>query len=161
MIRKTDFPSYSYLFENGFTTWPESFLDYDKSEDAIKSGSHNHPMQAGFAMWFHRHLGGIRVDENHPGFSKFLIKPFGYKQLDYVNSSYESLHGVIVSNWKAADGLFTLDVEIPANTRSTVFIPAVAEGDVSLPAGVGATEFVNGMLQVEVPSGTYSFSSKL
>jgi alpha-L-rhamnosidase len=161
MIRKKEFPSYHYLFENGFTTWPESFLDYETSEDAIRSGSHNHPMQAGFAMWFHRHLGGIQGDENHPGFSKFLIKPFGYNQLEYVNSSFESMYGTMVSNWKSTDGRFVLDVEIPANTSSTVFIPAASEGDITLPPGVEAVEFIHGMLRVEVPSGSYSFSSNL
>ncbi len=161
MVRKKDFPSYTYLFENGFTTWPESFHDYDSSEDAIKQGSHNHPMQAGFAMWFHRHLGGIQGDENFPGFKRFIIHPFGYNHLEYVHSSYESLYGTIVSNWTSRDGQFILDVEIPVNTRATVYIPASSEEDVELAPGIRKLSFTEGKLKLEVPSGKYTITSNL
>jgi alpha-L-rhamnosidase len=160
MIRKKTFPSYGYLFDHGFTTWPESFHDYDASEEAIQSGSHNHPMQAGFAMWFHRHLGGIQLDEDHAGFSRFTIRPFGIHELEYVNSSYESIYGTIKSNWRSEDGEFILEVEIPVNSSATVFVPAESEKDVILPPGVKKGKFMEGRLLVEVPSGAYIFTSK-
>lgn len=124
MLEKNDFPSFNYLFDNGFTTWPEAFKNYELSEEAITEGSHNHPMQSGFAMWFHHNVGGIQVNELYPGFKHFTIKPFGYGHLGFAKATYQSVYGRITSEWKTEQGIFQHEVEIPVNSSATIYVPS-------------------------------------
>lgn len=44
--------------------------------------------------------------------------------LTYVNASYKSMHGRIVSNWQIDQkDTFTWHVTIPANTTAAVYVP--------------------------------------
>jgi alpha-L-rhamnosidase len=105
--------------------------------------SANHVMLLGdLIIWDYEYLGGIRSLE--PGFKKIMLKPYPIKGLDYVNCSYDSVYGTIVSNWKRDGEKFEWNFTIPANTTATVCLPT-AEGYKS----------------VEYPSGTYTLISTL
>lgn len=132
MLHKESFPSFQYLFDHGFTTWPEAFKNYDLSEEIIREGSHNHPMQSGFAMWFHRSVGGIQINELYPGFKHFIIKPFGFKHLRFAQADYQSIYGLISSEWKVENGVFTHEITIPVNSSASIFVPAKEESSVEL-----------------------------
>ena len=43
--------------------------------------------------------------------------------MSFVKASYESVYGAIVSHWEIKQGTFVLNIEIPANTTSTVILP--------------------------------------
>ena len=168
MLRNKDFPSYQYLFDHDFTTWPETFYDYEADIENRGRGSHNHPMQSGFAMWFHEYLGGIRILEDSPAFEKFVIQPHGIHYVDQVSASYNAVYGKIVSNWKTLDSKFELDVEIPVNTTALVYVPAIKQEEVSVTElKKGSAENIrimglkDGYLCFEVASGTYRFESEL
>ena len=88
--------------------------------------------------------------------------------LKWVKGSYQSVSGLISTEWKHENGTFTLQLSIPANTSATVYIPAKTENDVTesgknaLKAkGVKFIKYENDNVVYEVVSGDYSFVSKL
>ena len=166
LLRNKKFPSFNYLFDHGFTTWPESFQNYEANEENITHGSHNHPMQSGFAMWFHQNAGGIKPDESNPGFEHFTIKPFGYNHLKFVKATYQSVFGEIKSEWNVDGNKFSHLVCIPVNARAKVMVPASNPGSVVFIKN-GESEnivfkgYANGFASYELASGKYEIQSSL
>ncbi|MCX6895815.1 MAG: family 78 glycoside hydrolase catalytic domain [Verrucomicrobia bacterium] len=164
-LTKTNWPSYAYTLSQNFTTWPER-SDELKPDERIGSRSLNHPMQSGFAAWFHESVGGIRPAA--PGFKRIELKPHGYRQIAWAKAEHDSLYGPIKSDWRNADGKFEWNISIPANTTATVHVPAQAADSVTeggQPAaqsrGVKFLRFENGRAVFEIESGNYVFQSKL
>jgi alpha-L-rhamnosidase len=86
-------------------------------------GSQNHIMFGDVAAWFYRALAGIIPDPTAPGFKHFVIKPNVVGDLTSARGEYNSIRGKIVSDWKIANGQFSLNLLIPANTSATVYLP--------------------------------------
>ena len=152
VMNRRDFPSFGYNIERGATTlW----------EDWIGNDSHSHPMFGSVTAWFFQGLGGINPDPKVPGFKHTIIKPNIVNEIDFVNTSYPSEYGDIISNWKLENGVFKLHVTIPPNTSASVFIPASSEANVStVDSKAKLVGFENNFVQYEVPSGKYEFISK-
>jgi alpha-L-rhamnosidase len=74
---------------------------------------------------------------------------------------------MIASSWTVKDGVFTLDVTIPANTTATVYVPA-ASAAVVQESGKPTSEAKTlrllraeaGEAVFEVQSGTYHFTAR-
>ena len=71
--------------------------------------------------WFYRWLGGIRPIDDEPGFKKFIIAPAVPDGLDFVNCSYISPFGEIISNWKK-DGPDSVQYRIKIPEGSTALV---------------------------------------
>ncbi|WP_144059511.1 family 78 glycoside hydrolase catalytic domain [Rhodopirellula sallentina] len=164
-IRKETFPGYGYMLKKGFTTWPEVPLKYDAGKP-FAHHSLNHPMQSGFAVWFHECVGGIQPAS--PGFKKIKLKPYGYTQLEWAKAHYESPFGKITSDWKVDANTFQWTVTIPPNTSAIVHVPTDKPEDVF--EGMGTARNRNGVEAMgtkdgralfQIGSGTYIFSSNL
>jgi len=161
----SSFPSLAYSLSCDLTTWPEVPLDY-KDPSVKREASFNHPMNSGFAAFFHECAGGIRPSPDEPGFKHFLVKPCLTGQLQWAKAEMESPYGKIVSNWRNEDEAFSLDVTVPCNSVATVYIPSespekVAENNQPLGKIQGAKVLgqENGRTVVQVGSGTYHFTS--
>jgi len=120
----------------------------------------------GIAGWMYYALGGIRPDS--PGFKDLIIKPTLSGDLHWVNSSYQSVYGEIVSNWQKRGKQVTMEVAIPCNTTATVYIPTADSGSITESGNpVDEVEGVKFLGMEEdaalysVPSGTYTFQSVL
>jgi alpha-L-rhamnosidase len=48
--------------------------------------------------WYYRWLGGIRPDPKNPGFKSFVLAPSAPEGLEFVNCTYHTPFGAIVSN---------------------------------------------------------------
>jgi alpha-L-rhamnosidase len=121
-------------------------------------------MFGSFSQWFYQWLGGIQPAPDAFGFDRILIRPQMPKMLSWVNSSYNSVRGLIVSNWWREDRKLTLDITIPANATATVHVPAknaagVTESGVSAAKAEGAQILrTEGTAEVfKVSSGQYHF----
>ncbi|MBN2524433.1 MAG: hypothetical protein JXB24_14260, partial [Bacteroidales bacterium] len=79
------------------------------------------PMFGTVTEWFYRWLGGIRPVDDEPGFKKFILAPTIPSGLDYVNCSYHSPLGEIISNWKkdGPDGV-QYRIKIPEGSTALV-----------------------------------------
>ena len=62
-------------------------------------------------------------DSGAKGAMSYEKKPYPIEGLDWVNCSYDSPYGKIVSNWKRTGDKFEWTVEIPAGTTATALIP--------------------------------------
>ena len=56
-------------------------------------------------------------------FQTHNLRPQPVGDLTFVNGSYKSMHGTIISHWKIEGGKFHWQVTIPPNTTATVTIP--------------------------------------
>jgi alpha-L-rhamnosidase len=166
ILSQTTFPSYGFLFSLGATTfwenWGEkTFADRGKSGD---NRSRNHPFQGGFDAWFFNGLGGILPDPEIPGFKHIILKPDVIKSLDFSKTQYNSVYGLIRSEWYNKGKEFRWLISIPVNTTATAFIPANSPDKITV-EGVPAAEkegarflkMEDGRALFEIGSGNYTF----
>lgn len=165
LASQNTYPSWGYMVEQGATTIWELW-NGDHGDPGMNSG--NHVMLLGdLIIWFYQNLAGIKPDSNNPGFKNIIMKPEIVGDLKFVNASYNSIHGIIKSNWKTVDDKFYWDVSIPANTTAMLYIPSLnAEGIkennqlVCESTGVKFIEWKDNCAIYLVESGSYSFSSE-
>jgi len=128
----TDYPSLGFVTEeHNLSTWPELVANWDKSKRYYRN-SFNHPMNSGFAASFHESLGGIRPDENNPGFKKFYLQPTFLEGLEWCEVSYKSPQGKIESNWKRKENKVVWKVTIPENSFAMVKLPMYNSKEIKL-----------------------------
>lgn len=119
----TDFPSWGYMVEKGATTVWELW-NGDTADPAMNSG--NHVMLVGdLGIWFFEYLAGIKADEKAPGFKHIIMRPNVVGDLTSVKSQFDSVRGLIKSEWNLdkESGKFTWNIMIPANTTASVSVP--------------------------------------
>jgi alpha-L-rhamnosidase len=111
--------------------------------------SHNHPMFGSVSQWMMQWLGGIRPHVDAVGYDRIVIQPQTPPGLDWVKSSYRSVRGLIVSDWKRDGEKTRFEVTIPPNTSAQVLLPngaVVAQGKTKKIEGggyaVGSGRFV-------------------
>ena len=121
MMNQKEYPGFGYMIDNGATTLWENW--------AFKTGdSKNHPMFGSISEWFHKSLLGIQQSDNSVAFSDIVIKPSVAGDLSWTNGHYESVRGKISSSWWEFGDDLHLSIEIPVNTRATVYIPEISMG---------------------------------
>lgn len=116
------YPSWGYMTEHEATTIWELW-NGDTANPEMNSA--NHVMLLGdLVSWLFDDVAGISNDAARPGFKHIIMKPdFSVKDMDDINSSYSSIYGPISSNWKKENGYLKWNVEIPANTTATLYLP--------------------------------------
>jgi hypothetical protein len=109
--------------------------------------------------WFYTGLGGIKQETGSQGFKNIIIRPEMVGDITFAKVGYNSVHGRIRSEWKIAKDKVTMEVEIPANTTGTIFLPILAETRV-MESGKSVTLSVtsDGRYFCKVGSGTYIFT---
>jgi alpha-L-rhamnosidase len=99
--------------------------DQDLLKETWAGGQALMPSLGGnIASWHAQALAGVRPDPAGPGFRNIIIKPNVVGDLHWVESSYDSVYGRIVSNWRRRDSQLVMEVTIPANATATVYVPA-------------------------------------
>jgi len=154
-VNKKTYPGWGYMVESGATTCWEQWNGYY---------SQIHSCFPYIGGWFYRGLAGIRWDPETPGFKHVILRPEPVKSVDWVECSFNSPFGMIVSNWKLQAGLFTWDITVPPNTTATVYVPGmnITEGGSPAEEAQGVTflgtEEDKAVFGIE--SGNYRFTSK-
>ncbi|MDR0511053.1 MAG: family 78 glycoside hydrolase catalytic domain [Rikenellaceae bacterium] len=119
------FPSWMYSLDQGATTIWERWDGYVAGrgfQDPV-GNSFNHVAFGAVGEWMYSYILGIRPDDSSPGFRHFFVKPQPGGGLEWAKGSYRSIAGTIEAAWTRKDGLFTLEVTVPANTEATVVMP--------------------------------------
>ena len=129
--------------------------------------SFNHYAIGAVAEWMYRVILGINNDDAHPAYEQFVVRPVPGGGLTWAKGSYNSIRGRIASSWRVENGMYSLDVTIPANTSAAVYVPArsaesVSESGVpaSRAAGVRFVRMQDGDAVFSVASGTYKFVAR-
>ena len=150
-----DLPSWGWWLEQGASTLWEQWDG---------GGSRNHIMFGDISAWLYKALAGINPDPAAPGFKHFIVRPNVVGGLTSARASYNSVRGLIVSEWHTDKDGFHLAVTIPANTSATVSLPTSAPAKVKEGKWAAASEdgiklvgVEEGRTHLEVVSGTYEF----
>jgi len=163
-------PSWGYMLAKDASGMWEYWDGEDRSNGTtgFSSGQGFLMLAGDLNAWIYQSLAGINPDPQQPGFKHIVLKPQPVGDLTYVNASYKSMHGRIVSNWKRENDAFKWQVAVPANTTATVHVPAKDAGSVresGKPAGksdqVRFIRMQNGRAVFEVGSGNYEFDSTI
>lgn len=116
MVATREYPGYGFQLEHGATTLWEHWSQQ-------RHWSRNHTMYATVSAWLQRTLLGIRQADGSVAWKQIVIAPAVVGDLTWARGHHDTVRGRIASAWqRRGDGL-VLDVEIPANTRATVFVP--------------------------------------
>ncbi len=155
IANQRDFPGWGYMADNGATTLWETWAYSDNIY------SQNHPMFGSIVEWYYRSLLGINSAK--AGFERIQIKPQPAGDLTWAKGSYNSIRGLISSSWRITDGVFKLDVGIPANCTAEIWVPIKGNGFTKNTELVKADKDIQFLRSVpgydiyEVASGNYSF----
>ncbi|MBO5625549.1 MAG: family 78 glycoside hydrolase catalytic domain [Prevotella sp.] len=113
------YPSWGHMAEKGATTIWELW-NGDTASPRMNSG--NHVMLLGdLISWLYEDVAGIQSTD---GFRHITLKPdFSVPEMNNIRASYQSIYGMIASQWKKEQGRLLWHVEIPANTEATLYLP--------------------------------------
>jgi alpha-L-rhamnosidase len=168
LLLQDTYPSWLYPVKMGATTIWERWdgIRPDGSFETPTMNSYNHYAYGAIGDWMYRVIAGIDTKTEAPGYKQIVIKPTVGGNLTNAAADYETNYGKVSSHWKLDGGIVLLDVEIPANTTATVYIPAkegssLLEGGkpFSTDAAMKQASPEAGYIVVSVGSGVYHFST--
>ncbi|MCK4887229.1 MAG: family 78 glycoside hydrolase catalytic domain [Planctomycetes bacterium] len=149
MISKDTYPSYGYMLKCGSTTINENW-------GLGASQIHNCYLAVG--SWFIEGVGGITPDEKNPGYKHFMTNTPVIDDLKWAKTSYDSIQGQIITDWKIHQDELHLNVTIPPNTTATVYMPGKS---ISVEPKAKFLKMENDRMLLFVESGQYHFIAKL
>jgi len=169
LLFRQKYPSWLYPVTMGATTIWERWdgIKPDSSFEVPSMNSFNHYSYGAIGDWMYKSTAGINYAEESPGYKKVIIKPHVTDSLTFASASIQTYYGNLSSEWRKENGYLILNVAIPPNSSSTIYIPAknvdeVTEGgkNIGLNTDFKATKTNDGYVSVNTGSGNYSFSVK-
>jgi len=162
LLLQESYPSWLFPVKQGATTIWERWDSWTIADGFHKDGmnSFNHYSLGSVGEWLFRHVLGIELDPEVPGYQRFLLRPFIERGLDFARGHYRSLHGEIVSDWRVDGDQLTWNVRIPANTTARVCLPS-APGTPVETDGLAPVARDGQFVHCEAVAGRYTFRSTL
>ncbi|MFC2109700.1 alpha-L-rhamnosidase [Bacteroidota bacterium] len=120
ILTTPDFPSQTYVMNNGFTTWPERQFEWEKMEGP--TNSLNHPMHSGFATYFYESLGGIKSSSESVGYKTFIVDPEFSNKITNTVISVPTPYGNVINDWTSANSVLSMKLEVPFNTKAKLIL---------------------------------------
>ncbi len=130
-------PSWLYSIDQGATTIWERWNSYTKEKGFgdVGMNSFNHYAYGAIVEWMYRYMAGIEAIE--PGFAKFALcpridmrtadeLPEGQENIKWVKASFNSVKGLIKSEWNTENGL-VYKCTVPDGTTALLTLPVVAD----------------------------------
>lgn len=165
LLQKT-YPSWLYPVTMGATTIWERW-DGEKPDSTFENpgmNSFNHYAYGAIGDWMYRKMVGIDTYEDGVGYKHIRIKPHIGGGFTFASASLDTYYGKVSNSWKIENGNLSMDVEIPANTTATVFVPAknadaIKESGKALSQvnDIKVKEVEDGYVVLELGSGVYHF----
>jgi alpha-L-rhamnosidase len=160
LLNREEYPSWLYPVKQGATTIWERW-DGQKPDGSFQDkgmNSFNHYAYGAIGDWMYRVTAGIDVDPAAPGYKHIIIQPRPGGGFTSVKASHTTMYGKVSSAWTLVDGKFSLDVEIPANTRATIRLPKAQLAGITKEEGITALRQEGDAVVVEAGSGQYRFT---
>jgi alpha-L-rhamnosidase len=126
LLLRDDYPSWLYPVRHGATTIWERWNGWTEAEGFFNPhmNSFNHYSLGSIGEWLFRHVAGIELDPEAPGFQRFVLCPYPGGGLAHARASYRTMHGEITSAWRRDGDRLSWEIRIPANTTARIFIPS-------------------------------------
>ena len=136
------YPSWLFPVKNGATSIWERWNSWTPEKGFGDTGmnSFSHYTYGAVGQWMFDNIGGIKSVK--PGYREIVIKPYITDKLTWARTSYDSIHGKIVVDWKRKGQKVTLKVSIPTNVKARIHMPGKDE-------------------LVEVGSGNYTYTATM
>ena len=168
LLMQQTYPSWLYPVTMGATTIWERWdgIKPDSTFQTPSMNSYNHYAYGAIGDWMYRNIAGINASEEALAYKKSVIKPLPGGDLTEGGGELATNYGMLAAHWQVEDAGFTLEVTVPVNTTTDIYIPS--EGpDVVTEGGQALTDiqevYVVGQegryLHVKTGSGTYRFAS--
>ncbi|MBC8009813.1 MAG: family 78 glycoside hydrolase catalytic domain [Burkholderiales bacterium] len=174
LLFQTKWPSWLYAVTQGATTIWERWDGWTAEKGFQSKGmnSFNHYAYGAIGDWMTRVVGGVAPDPEGPGYKRIVLRPqiggAAAEKLTRAEAWLETRHGRVASAWRREKGgALIWEVEVPANTTATAWVPA-AEGARVTESG-GPLEKAEGLrvlrreadaVVVELAGGRYRFNVK-
>ncbi|MFV0468966.1 MAG: family 78 glycoside hydrolase catalytic domain [Dysgonomonas sp.] len=173
LLEREEYPSWLYPITKGATTfwerWNGIMPDGSFQKDKPQSNSFNHYAHASIGDWMYRKMVGIDTyeDERSVGYKHIKIEPIPGGTIKQVEATLQTYYGVIGVAWKIENKKFALNVEIPVNTKATIFLPASKLEEIT-ESGIPVNDLnyvrldekeksITGRLAITIGSGKYKF----
>lgn len=168
LLMRKAYPSWLYMITRGATTvwerWDSEWMDgtFQELGREFNMNSFNHYGFGTVGEWLYSHVGGLKVDPRKPGYKHIVYSPHLGGGLEYAKVEFNSMYGLIRSDWEIKNGRFYYKVTIPANTTATVLLPSAKLDQVTVDSVplAGSNEDANqesGFVKVKLGSGAYHF----
>jgi alpha-L-rhamnosidase len=129
--------------------------------------SYNHYSYGAIGDWMYRVIAGIDTYDDAPGYKHIKIFPHTDSSLTMAGADLQTYYGNVSSHWKTENNNLMLDVEVPANTRATVYLPTTSADNITesgKPINADAAIKISGShdsyTEVRIGSGVYHFVAK-
>lgn len=162
-------PSWLYSVKQGATTTWERWNSYsvENGFGAVSMNSFNHYAYGCVGEFMYNTVLGINPDGE--GYDKILLTPITTDKITYAKGSYDSVNGLIKSEWRLVDNdRYTYGFTVPMNTTATVrlekqdgiyFVNGTSAKDATLAEdGAAFLKEEDGYLYFEVTSGNFAFT---
>jgi alpha-L-rhamnosidase len=116
IITQRTFPGWGYFIEKGATTLWERWSGEGES---VK----NLTFLTEVSAWFYKYILGVKHLESNPGFKKFEISPFFFRELNWAKGRVATMYGNIEVCWEKKEKVVLLKVIVPGNTSAKVRLP--------------------------------------
>lgn len=115
LLLREEYPSWLYPVNHGATTMWEHWDSVMENGDfwSTDMNSFNHYAYGAVADWIYGKAAGIQPVEESPGFEKVRIAPQPDARLDWLQVTFDSRHGKIVSGWRKFEGVWRFEIETP------------------------------------------------
>jgi alpha-L-rhamnosidase len=125
LVFNDTYPSWLFSVKNGATTIWERWDGWtpEKGFQDSSMNSFNHYSFGSVGAWLYSGAAGIQLDEAHPGYKHFFLRPQFTPRLSHVKATLDSPYGVISSHWHTEKDQMLYDVTIPPNTTATLELP--------------------------------------
>jgi len=158
LLLNETYPSWGYMLSKGATTWWERW-NGDTGDPAMNS--YNHYAFGSVVAWVYRQVAGIDTTTGNPAFHQLVIRPRLDSSIDHAHGEYDSVYGTITTDWTGKpSGPFSLKVSIPANTIAKVFLPVIANTQITQDGKKISPPQESGAPMVQIGSGSYEFQLK-
>ena len=153
MNSRYDVPGYGWQLSHGATALTESWQAYGFV-------SNNHLMLGHLQEWFFNGIGGISQTDNSIAWKEVCINPQIVSSINEATTSFISPYGKITCEWKIIGTKYTLEINIPANSKAVVHLPTTETDkitDYGMPLSKDNTQVIGNETIVNVGSGHYYF----
>jgi len=167
LLLQDTYPSWLYPVKMGATTIWERWdgIKPDGTFETPSMNSYNHYAYGAIGDWMYRVVAGLDTKEDGPGYKHIVIKPVIGGDLQNASADYETIYGKASSHWRVAKDSLLMDVEVPANTTATVYIPFVGDSEVlesgkpiSFSPDITVAPAETGFMVLNVGAGVYHFT---
>ncbi|MCM4170782.1 alpha-L-rhamnosidase [Arenibacter sp. TNZ] len=113
MTNRDDVPGYGYQLKKGATSLIETW-DGNESWNQLAMGH--------IFEWFYGGIAGISQEDNSIAYNHIRIEPQPVQGISSAKGSFHSPYGWIKTDWIKNEVQFLLKLEIPVNTKATVYL---------------------------------------